>query len=451
MKNILICLEKMGIGGVETSVLNQAFEYKKRGFNPIVVAGKGIFSEKLKELNIIQEYIEFPVEDNLNMEKAKLIVKIIEKYNIELVIINQLPCLLSVLPACIIKNIPYIAYVHESLFTIQEDEHNTLNWFENNFEIYKDLLKFYYNNAYKIIAISEDAKKYIKNRYKIDSNKLIVMHNSIDLDKYKSTRDIKEKNNFILISRISESKLQSIKNGIDIFDEYESDSKKLIIVGDGDKLEETKKYANSKNSGDKINFIGQQNDIIKLINENDIVLGLDRVLLEAISMKRIAVNIGYDKPKQIIDSTNIEIEANEGFCGKKLESTEPRELAIQIKNREIDLQKNYNYVKENLSIEKNIFTEKVDKNNYENALLELFQIIKQKEENIKEEKSKELSEYAVQKSQIENLKNELENKQNEINNLKIEYDNTFNELKSVYNSKRFKVVNKIANLYRRKK
>ena len=324
-------------------------------------------------------------------------------------------------------------------------------WFENNFEIYKDLLKFYYNNAYKIIAISEDAKKYIKNRYKIDSNKLIVMHNSIDLDKYKSTRDIKEKNNFILISRISESKLQSIKNGIDIFDEYESDSKKLIIVGDGDKLEETKKYANSKNSGDKINFIGQQNDIIKLINENDIVLGLDRVLLEAISMKRIAVNIGYDKPKQIIDSTNIEIEANEGFCGKKLESTEPRELAIQIKNREIDLQKNYNYVKENLSIEKNIFTEKVDKNNYENALLELFQIIKQKEENIKEEKSKELSEYAVQKSQIENLKNELENKQNEINNLKIEYDNTFNELKSVYNSKRFKVVNKIANLYRRKK
>lgn len=168
-------------------------------------------------------------------------------------------------------------------------------------------------------------------------------------------------------------------------------------------------------------------------------------------MKRIAVNIGYDKPKQIIDSTNIEIEANEGFCGKKLESTEPRELAIQIKNREIDLQKNYNYVKENLSIEKNIFTEKVDKNNYENALLELFQIIKQKEENIKEEKSKELSEYAVQKSQIENLKNELENKQNEINNLKIEYDNTFNELKSVYNSKRFKVVNKIANLYRRKK
>lgn len=38
MKNIMICLEKMGIGGVETSVLNQAIEYKKQGINLIIVA-----------------------------------------------------------------------------------------------------------------------------------------------------------------------------------------------------------------------------------------------------------------------------------------------------------------------------------------------------------------------------------------------------------------------------
>ena len=30
MKNILICLEKMGIGGVETSVINQALDIKER-------------------------------------------------------------------------------------------------------------------------------------------------------------------------------------------------------------------------------------------------------------------------------------------------------------------------------------------------------------------------------------------------------------------------------------
>ena len=86
-----------------------------------------------------------------------------------------------------------------------------------------------------------------------------------------------------------------------------------MIVGDGNKLEEIKNYASEKKSKDKIEFLGQQKDVINLIDKNDIVLGLDRVLLEAIAMKRIAVNIGYDKPKEIIDLSNIEIEADEGF------------------------------------------------------------------------------------------------------------------------------------------
>ena len=37
MKNILICLEKLDIGGVETSVITQAKEYKKRGYKVIIL------------------------------------------------------------------------------------------------------------------------------------------------------------------------------------------------------------------------------------------------------------------------------------------------------------------------------------------------------------------------------------------------------------------------------
>ena len=48
MKNIMICLEKMDIGGIETSVLNQALEYKRRGIKPIIVASKGIYVDILK-------------------------------------------------------------------------------------------------------------------------------------------------------------------------------------------------------------------------------------------------------------------------------------------------------------------------------------------------------------------------------------------------------------------
>lgn len=106
MKNILICLERMDIGGVETSVLNQVTEYKRRGIKPIVISKRGIFTEFLTEKEIDYEEVEFPLENNIDINRINKIIEIIDKYNVEQVVINQLPCILSVLPACIIKKFP---------------------------------------------------------------------------------------------------------------------------------------------------------------------------------------------------------------------------------------------------------------------------------------------------------------------------------------------------------
>lgn len=445
MKNILICLEKMGIGGVETSVINQALEYKRKKIDCVIASKKGVFSEILDNNAIQHENINFPLEKNINIESTKKIIEIIEKYNIEQVIINQLPCILSVLPACIIKNIPYVAYVHNPKGSVQDNEDNAFDWYEKNYPIFKELLPFYYANAQKIISISEYVQEYVKNRYNINSSKMKVIHNSIDLNKYKSSKDVTTKDNFILISRMSPDKLQSVKNGIDIFDVYDSEDKKLMIVGDGNKLEEIKNYASEKKSKDKIEFLGQQKDVINLIDKNDIVLGLDRVLLEAIAMKRIAVNIGYDKPKEIIDLSNIEIEADEGFCGENLKSCEPIELASKIKNTNIDLLQNYNFVKEKLNITNNIYLDEPIKPNYECAIFEVFKMFARKEEYIQNEVTNK-EEY---KHKIVQLEKSLKAKTEEVNNLQNEYNKTFDELKAVYESKRFKVANKIAKIFKK--
>ena len=37
-KRILICLERLDIGGVETAVITQAREYKRRGYEVILIA-----------------------------------------------------------------------------------------------------------------------------------------------------------------------------------------------------------------------------------------------------------------------------------------------------------------------------------------------------------------------------------------------------------------------------
>lgn len=447
MKNIMICLEKMDIGGIETSVLNQALEYKRRGIKPIIVASKGIYVDILKENNIDFEEIEFTLENNIDMEKAQKIMDLIDKYNVEQVVINQLPCILSVLPACIIKNIPYVAYVHTSLKVIQDDDVNMYNWYEKTFPIYKDLLNVYFQNAYKIIAISKIAGDYVIDRYQVSKNKLQVLFNSIDLNLYRSTKKENKKEKWVVISRLSNEKEQSIKNAIDIFNYYDNANKTLTIVGDGNKKEELEEYVREKESKDKITFVGARNDVKDIIDENDVVLGVDRVILEALAMKKIAVLIGYDKPKQIITKNNIEIEANEGFCGASLASLSIHEIARKIKIDNINTEENYQYVKENLTIQKNIYLVEPEMQKYENVNLNIWKLIEKMQiEKITLEEKLNQKQESGSNRQIEELQAKLEQMQIELERIKIENDKNFQELQSLYNSKRFKIVNKIANI-----
>ena len=48
-KNILICLEVLDIGGVETFVCNQSVAMQKKGYNVHILSRKGVFSEILQE------------------------------------------------------------------------------------------------------------------------------------------------------------------------------------------------------------------------------------------------------------------------------------------------------------------------------------------------------------------------------------------------------------------
>lgn len=452
MQNILICLEKMDIGGVETSVLNQVIEYKRRGIKPIVISKAGIFTEVLKEKEIDYEEVEFPLENNIDINRVKKIIDIIEKYNVEQVIINQLPCILSVLPACIIKEIPYVAYVHTPLQAIKPDENNMYDWYEKNYPFFKDLLKIYFEKAAKIIAISNPAANYVTERYSINEDKFEVLKNSINLEEYKSSSNENKREKWVLISRLSNEKLQSVKNGIDLFDIYNNPNKILTIVGDGDKKEELEEYAKTKTSKDKIKFIGAKNNVKDIIDENDIVLGLDRVMLEALAMKKIAVQIGYDNPKQVLTIKNIELESNEGFCGESLESTDIETLAKVLENENINVEDNYEFVKDNLSIEKNIYLAEPIKPDYTNAKLKIFELI-QKIQNEKTELEKEITQLKnIDKNELkelEKLKKEFEDNKEELKKIKVEKAEIYKELQSVYNSKRFKIVNGIAKMLKK--
>ena len=50
MKKALICLEQLGIGGVETFTITQVEEFARRNIKCYVLAREGLLSEKIKQL-----------------------------------------------------------------------------------------------------------------------------------------------------------------------------------------------------------------------------------------------------------------------------------------------------------------------------------------------------------------------------------------------------------------
>ena len=157
VKNILICAENLGIGGVETVIYNQAISLKNKGHNVIIIGTPGEYSKKLEEQGII--LIDFAVEytHEINIEKIEEIIKIIEKHKIDEAHVHKLISVSTVLPALLIKEIPYIVYSHDGL-------NAGYDWAMNLYPIYKDLLSIFFENSYKIIAITNSAKEYHKNK-----------------------------------------------------------------------------------------------------------------------------------------------------------------------------------------------------------------------------------------------------------------------------------------------
>lgn len=440
MKSIMLCLEKMDIGGIETSVINQVLEYKRRGINVVVVAQEGIYVDVLKKCKIKFEKFEFSLDKNIDMQKIALIEKIIKKYEVEAVIVNQLPCILSVLPACYELGIPYVAYVHTADKMIQDNEYNMYDWFERNFAIFKYLLPLYFSRAQKVIAISENAGNYVRIRYNIQSEKIIVIKNSINIDLYKTKNKVNKRERFLLISRFSNEKMDSIKNAIEIFKCYEAKNKTLSIVGSGPMIDNVKELIHGDN---RITLLGPSNEVIPMIDEHDVILGLDRTILEAITMKKIAVIVGYRNPKQIITNENINLEANEGFSGYSLEDTTAKELAKQIKEKEVDLEYNYNYVSKNLNIKNNIYIENDFSVKYDYK--DIFSIIEQIDvSSLKEMEEKlEFNNDTV----ISGLRNELEQEKQKNKELNNDLCDIKQELLNVYSSKRYKFMNEILKIF----
>lgn len=421
-KNILICLEKLGIGGVETAVLNQAIALKEKGNKIVVLAKDGIYTDILKQNKIDVVDFEFPLSNQFSEEKEQIIAEIINKYEIDQVHIHQLPCIQSVWKTCLEKNIPYIAFVHS--IAMQD-----YDWFINTYEIYKIILEPYFKYAKKIVVLAEEAIKNHQKRFpSIEKTKYYVLPNCINFDLYYSNNNVNKIEKFGLISRLENEKLQSIKNGIDLFLEFAKKQNnkniQLDIIGSGLEEENIKKYIELNNKNNfEINIVGATNNIKDAIDKYDVVIGIGRCILEGIAMKKIAILSGIENIKGVITPNNIDKIVLKNFVGRELPDIEIKKVVNQLNKlnqKEIEkiVNENYNRVFKELNINEKVYYAKDEITDYNikdileywmkgtNYLFEKLKIKEKENNEIWEAKSWLEKQYNIQKELIEKINEE---------------------------------------------
>lgn len=353
-KNILICGENLDDGGVETAIVNDAIALKERGNKVYILAKRGVYTEKVENFGIENIDFNFEFINGFDIERSQEIIKIIKEKSINEVHIHKFINVPTCLPACIISNVPYVVHLHEGL-------QNSYTWIMSTYSMFKYMLEIYFKNAYKIIAITENVKKYNMELFHIPENKYKVIPNSIDLDMFNNGIEpqvpIKK---FLLISRLSNEKEKSIKLGIDLFEKYSKRVKdcKLRITGSGNASEKIKEYV--KNKDLNIELIGRTQNIPEEIAQADMVLGMGRCILEAMASKRLCCIIGYENLKTILKEDIIEKAMLENFSGRGLKDENNENIINEILSLDQEtLEKitnqNYEYVDKKLNIRNNVF------------------------------------------------------------------------------------------------
>lgn len=444
-EKVLICLEKMGIGGVETAVLSQVATLTKRGVDCVVLAEEGIYSSKVVEYGAKFIDFKFPLRNCIDGEIVKSLVKIIKDEEITQVHINQFPCMQYLLYACTFTKVPYVAYLHTGYDLIsREDDLNIYNWYCKQYPIFNELFPMYFSHATKIVSITQVAKEYCAKRYNIDLDKIIVCPNSIDFSLFEGFEKVNDNEKiFLSIGRLSKDKEESLFNTLDFYKKLKEkdDSYKLQIAGDGESRNVIEKYVEDNDIKD-CTFLGQISNVPEVMHKAFIVAGVGRCIIDAIASKALPLIVSKESVRDFVTKDNLDKCIAGNFSTSAIDARNVDDILEDLLNndseKEIELvNENYRLAKEKLDINNNIFILDSQKVEYDieevlNSFLNVNHYIVEKMDE--------------QQKRIEHL---------EKDNMLIagylkQIDELNEKLQAIYGSRTYKISKKISNLVNKK-
>ena len=176
--------------------------------------------------------------------------------------------------------------------------HNSQNMYSKKIEIIHKINKiFLHKYTTDFWACSEDASNWFYNKRILESNKIVIVNNAIDLDKFKYNKKIEEEykkrlgleDKFVIghVGRFQYQKNHEFL--VNIFKKVYENNKKahLLLVGQGEEQERIREVVKMMNLEEGVSFLGARDDVPELMKAMDLFLfpsrfeGLGLVLIEA--------------------------------------------------------------------------------------------------------------------------------------------------------------------------
>lgn len=302
--NVLIVIDSLDGGGAESQVLMLASGLVDKGFKVSIFAlrGGGELTQKALDLNL--NIIEGKFKSKRDLKSFLLgfltLCKVIKKQKIAIVH-SFLP--LSNFLGSVAGKISGAKLIITSRRGLLK-----LNYLKKRWRLLDNISNYYSN----IITINSNAiKDEIEKKDYFHSNKIVCIHNGLDIKKFNFNHSVRDqirqslnlnKSDFAWIKVANFSAIKGHADLIRAFAKIDSKySTKLFLIGkDNSSLDELKELVRTLQVQNRIKFLGFQNDVPKILCGMDGYIcashteGFSNAILEAMASQLpvIATNVG---------------------------------------------------------------------------------------------------------------------------------------------------------------
>jgi len=278
-------------GGIENGIVNiiNGLDWNNYFHLICCLTKSGDFEQRIKSSNITIIELNRRLGNDLRIPLK--LAKKFKKYNVDIVHLRGWGTLIEGIMGAKLACIKKIIYgFHGRTFEGIKNEKKRRNYAE----------KFALNFVDKILTLSSNMKTDFCHRLNIPNKKIDIIHNGVDVAKFRPGIDISnlkkefhiEKHDFIIgsVGRLDAVKdCDTLIQGFHLFNQRNENSK-LIIVGDGPELSILKEIVSRTNLLHKVVFTGYRTNIPQMLNLMDIYVqtslyeGFSNTILEAMAV-----------------------------------------------------------------------------------------------------------------------------------------------------------------------